>query len=104
MFFTTAHIRKQKIPAAKPIISAAPGVTKPEAGVMATRPATAPEMPPRTLGLPDFRVSATSQPKVAAAAPKCVATKALEAKPPALSAEPALNPNQPTHSMQAPMK
>ncbi len=29
-----------------------PGSTKPDAGVIATRPATAPEMQPRTEGLP----------------------------------------------------
>ena len=35
---------------------------------------------------------------------KCVATKALVARLPAASALPALKPNQPTHSRQAPMK
>jgi hypothetical protein len=34
----------------KPMINADIGVTNPEAGVMATNPATAPEMPPSTVG------------------------------------------------------
>src|SRR2546426_4161488 len=84
--------------------SAAMGLTKPEAGVMATRPATEPEMAPSTLGFPLRSHSATAQPRAAAAAPKCVATKALVARLPAVSALPALNPNHPTQSRQAPMK
>src|SRR5689334_1036718 len=91
-------------PAAKPISNAAKGVTNPEAGVMATNPATAPEMPPSTLGFPDLSHSASIQPSVAAAAPKCVATNALVASGDAARALPALNPNQPTHNKHAPMK
>src|SRR3954452_9447077 len=71
---------------------------------MATSPATAPEIPPSTLGLPLGNHSAASQPRVAAAAPKWVATNALVASPDAPSALPALKPNQPTHSRQAPIK
>ena len=44
--------QKQTRPATMPITSAPIGLTKPEAGVMATRPATAPEMMPSTDGLP----------------------------------------------------
>src|SRR5205823_12461758 len=84
--------------------SAGMGLTKPEAGVIATNPATAPEMPPRTLGLPCSIHSAPSQARVAAAAAKWVATNALVARPEAASALPALKPNQPTHSRHAPMK
>src|SRR5262252_4919616 len=79
------------------------GLTKPAAGVIATSPATAPEIPPRTLGLPLRIHSAASHPIVAAAAAKCVATKALVARLPAASALPALNPNHPTHSRHAPI-
>ena len=79
------------------------GWTNPEAGVMATNPATAPEIPPRTLGLPLWIHSAPIQPRAAAAAPKCVATKALVARPDAARALPALKPNHPTHSRHAPM-
>src|ERR1043166_4845199 len=70
---------------------------------MATNPATAPLIAPSTLGLP-FRIhSAAAQPKAAAAVAKCVVTNALLANPPAATALPALKPNQPTHSKQAPM-
>jgi hypothetical protein len=58
------------MPAAKPISMAGNGFTKPEAGVIATSPATAPEIPPRTLGLPLTIHSASSHPSAAAAAPK----------------------------------
>src|SRR5450432_4826016 len=80
------------------------GFTKPEAGVIATSPATQPEIPPSMLGLPVSIHSAPTQPRVAADAPKWVAMKALVASPDAASALPALNPNQPTHNRQAPMK
>src|SRR5947199_10640125 len=84
--------------------SAGNGFTNPEAGVIATSPATAPEIPPRMLGLPFSNHSAASQPSVAAAAPKWVATNALVARPDAPNALPALKPNQPTQSRHAPMK
>src|SRR5215470_7808037 len=90
------------MPAANPITSAGNGFTNPEAGVIATSPATQPEIPPRTLGLPIIIHSANIQPSAAAAAPKCVATNALVASGPAARALPALNPNQPTHSRHAP--
>src|SRR5438094_2101158 len=83
---------------------AAIGLTKPDAGVMATNPATAPEMAPSTLGLPLRTHSAPAQPTAAAAAPKCVATKALGARLLADSALPALKPDHPTQSMHAPTK
>src|SRR5215472_13916445 len=102
--FTAATIQKHTIPARNPISSAGNGFTKPEAGVIATSPATQPEMPPSTLGLPLCSHSAITHPSAAAAAPKCVATNALLAKPEAASALPALNPNQPTHNRHAPMK
>src|ERR1700758_1217001 len=80
------------------------GATKPEAGVIATSPATHPEMAPKTLGFPLRIHSAPAQPKAAAAAAKWVATKALVARLLAAKALPALNPNQPTQSRQAPMR
>src|SRR5262245_7138804 len=92
------------MPAMKPMIKAAIGVTNPEAGVMATSPTTAPEIPPSTVGLPLRIHSITSQPATAEAAPKCVATNALDARPPAATALPALNPNQPTHNRHAPIE
>src|SRR5208337_5609293 len=97
-------MRKQTTPAIRPMISAGMGPTNPEAGVIATKPATAPEIAPSTLAFPRVSHSAAAQPRAAAAAPKCVATKALEARLPAASALPALKPNQPTQSRQAPIK
>src|ERR1017187_2887486 len=97
-------MKQQNTPADSPIASAGNGLTNPDAGVMATRPATHPDSPPSALGLPLSIHSTTSQPMVAAAAPKCVATKALVATPEAASALPALNPNHPTHNRQAPTK
>src|SRR5580698_1370159 len=85
------------------MISAGPGLTNPEAGVIATSPATAPDAAPNTLGFPAPIHSATIHPKVAAAAPKCVATNALVASEDAPSALPALNPNHPTHNRHAPV-
>src|SRR5579872_4956648 len=87
-----------------PIASAATGLTNPDAGVMATSPATAPEIAPRALGFPLRNHSAPPQPMTAAAAARCVATKALVARPPAPSALPELKPNHPTHSRHAPIK
>lgn len=48
--------------------------------------------------------SATIHETAPAAAAKCVATKALEASAEAPRALPALKPNQPIQSMQAPIK
>src|SRR5689334_743439 len=79
------------------------GFTNPDAGVIATRPATAPEMAPRTLGLPAIIHSTAIQLNTAAAVAKCVAMNALVASDPAATALPALNPNQPTHSRHAPI-
>src|SRR5262245_54775346 len=79
------------------------GVTKPDAGVIATRPATAPDAAPSIVGLPLLIHSATIHPKAAKDAAVCVAMNALDASPPAPRADPALNPNQPTHNIAAPI-
>src|SRR2546430_4879936 len=92
------------MPAINPIARAGIGATKPAAGVMATRPATAPEMAPSALARPFLIHSAALQLRAAAAVAKCVAINALVANELAANALPALNPNQPTHSKQAPMK
>src|ERR1700733_15483195 len=97
-------MKKQNRPAIKPIASAAMGWTKPLAGVMATNPATAPEMAPRAVGLPLCIPSAIDQPMAADAAAKCVFTKALVASELAPRALPALKPNHPTQRRQAPRK
>src|SRR5262245_51789289 len=90
-------------PAATPITIAAIGVTNPEAGVIATKPATAPDAAPSIVGFPVLNHSAIIQPSAAVDAAVCVAMNALDARAPAPSAEPALNPNQPTHNMAAPI-
>src|SRR5258708_39921642 len=78
--------------------------TNPAGDVMAASPATAPETAPRALARPSISHSAALQLSAAAAAPKCVATKTLLARPPEDTALPALKPNHPTHSKHAPMK
>src|SRR5215831_1168270 len=91
------------MPATAPIAMAAIGVTKPAAGVMATRPATAPEAAPSTVGLPRVDHSVNIQPRAAAAAAVLVVVKAWAASPLAPRALPALNPNQPNHKSPAPI-
>src|SRR5580704_8643644 len=95
--------QKQPTPAATPMTMAPPGRTKPDAGVIATRPATAPEAAPSTDGLPLAIHSANIQPRAAAAVAICVTVIAMPARPLAATAEPALKPNQPTHSSEAPI-
>src|SRR5580704_18364733 len=87
-----------------PIAKAGIGPTNPAAGVIATNPATAPEIAPRALGRPFLIHSARLQLIAAAAVARCVATNALVASEFAASALPALKPNHPTHSRHAPMK
>src|SRR5665213_123929 len=79
------------------------GLTKPEAGVIATRPATAPEQMPSTLGLPLTSHSVNIQANAAVAVAMWVTRKAMPARPSETTAEPALKPNQPTHSNEAPI-
>src|SRR5215469_14383796 len=103
MCFRLVADQKQITPAATPMMIDEPGSTKPDAGVIATRPATAPEMQPRTEGFPFAIHSANIQPSAAAAVAICVTAIAIPARPFAATAEPALKPNQPTHSSDAPM-
>src|SRR6185503_2039480 len=86
-----------------PMMSAPTGSTKPDAGVIATSPATAPEIMPSTDGFLAIIHSATIQASAAAAVAIWVAAAAMPALKPAVTAEPALKPNQPTHSRQAPI-
>src|SRR5580704_5152225 len=90
-------------PAATPIINAPPAVTKPQAGVMTTRPATAPEQKPSTLGLPRQIHSAIGQTNEATAVAMVVVIKALAATTSAATALPALKPYHPTQSIPVPM-
>src|SRR2546425_2749007 len=95
-------MNQQMVPAAMPIQMEPCGLTKPQAGVMTTRPATAPEQKPRMLGLPLTIHSASGQTKEATAVARVVVVKALAATTSAATALPALNPYQPTHSMPVP--
>src|SRR5690242_17342944 len=91
------------IPARTPIARAPLAVTKPQAGVITTRPATAPEQKPSTLGLPRNIHSASGQTNDATAVAIVVVMKAFPAITSAATAEPALNPYQPTHNIPVPM-
>ena len=71
--------------------------------MIATSPAIAPEMMPRTLGLRWPIHSANIHDSAAAAVAIWVTAIAMPAAPSAASAEPALKPNQPTHRSAAPV-
>src|SRR5438876_2187181 len=86
-----------------PMITAPVEFTKPQAGVMTTKPATAPEQKPRTLGLPLASHSAMGQTNDAIAVASVVVVNALAAIPSAATALPALNPYHPTQSMPVPI-
>ena len=94
---------KHTTPANKPIIKAPIGPTKPHAGVIATKPATAPDAPPNIDGLPLVIHSPPTQETAAAAVANKVLMKAKAAMSPASNAEPALKPNQPTHNKEEPI-
>ena len=81
-----------------PITKAPVVSTKPEAGVIATKPATAPVHIPTTEGFPCILQSIIAHVKAAIAEAICVTRKALAAKPSAAKPLPALNPNQPNHN------
>src|ERR1043166_2022538 len=76
--------------------------TKPQAGVMTTSPATAPEQKPRMLGFPLRMYSAPAQTNDATAVASVVVINAFAATPSAATALPALNPYQPTQSIPVP--
>src|ERR1700709_2687822 len=86
-----------------PITMPCHGATKPEAGVMVPRPATAPEIMPKTDGLRRVDHSIAPQVKAPAQAARCVAVIAIPARELAPSAEPPLKPNQPTHNNPVPI-
>src|SRR5581483_7709063 len=90
-------------PAIRPMTIPCHGSTKPEAGVIVPRPATAPEIMPSTDGLPRVHHSRNIQVSAPADAARCVATIAKAARELAASAEPPLKPNQPTHNSPVPI-
>src|SRR5688572_9691249 len=84
-----------------PIQMAPIGSTLPQAGVIATRPATAAVAPPSAVGLPRWIHSIAAQTTTAIEAAVLVLRKARAASGLALSALPALNPNQPVQRRPA---
>src|SRR6266481_7185710 len=103
MFFTAVTKNRQTTPTTKPSTSAPIGPAKPEAGVTATRPATQPDTMPSIEGLPLKIHSANIQDSAAAAVATNELIIASGAPPVASRLEPALKPNQPTHSSEAPI-
>src|SRR5436190_15016380 len=89
-------------PAQIPIITEPVTSTNPQAGVITTRPATAPEQNPRMLGLPRNAYSAIAHTNDATAVAMVVVVNAFAAMPSAATALPALNPYQPTQSIPVP--
>ena len=94
--------QKHAAPAAMPTRSAPAGPTKPEAGVIATSPATTPVAAPSALGFPNRSHSVAIHARADADAATWVVSMAMPASPFAASALPALKPNQPTHRSEAP--
>src|ERR1041385_6609747 len=103
MALSLVQARNGTIAASTPMITALPGVTKPAPGVITTRPATAPEQKPSTVGLPRVIHSSAGQTVHATAVASVVVVKALAAIASAATALPALKPYQPTHSMPVPI-
>src|SRR5512136_227413 len=91
-----------KTPAPTPIQTAPVGVTYPEAGVTAARPAIAPVIIPSVVGFLYFSESSTDQTSPAVAPAICVTANAFPARPDDFKALPALKPNQPNQSKPAP--
>src|SRR5215813_5493245 len=90
------------VPAAIPIIRDPIGPTKPEAGVIATSPATAPEEAPTILGFTVWAQAINVHVSAAMPVAVFVTTHADVAIPSASNSEPALNPNQPNQSIPTP--
>ena len=86
----------------RPMIRAAKALTNPQAGVMATRPATAPEARPTAVGFLNLIHSTSIHDRAAAAVAMWVLMNAAVATPSAASSLPALKPNQPNQSRAAP--
>src|SRR5262245_9974765 len=93
--------RAQTAPATRPSRAAAQGAMYAHAGVIATRPATAPEEAPTRVGFALIH-STMIQPSSAAAVATWVLTNATAVTLSAVSSEPALKPNHPNHSRPAP--
>src|SRR5687767_15050591 len=102
MLFSFVQAKNGTAPASRPTHIADVVLMKPQAGVTTTRPATAPEQKPRTLALRRVMYSSVAQAKDATPVASVVVANAFAATPSAATAEPALKPYQPTHSMPVP--
>src|SRR5665811_1677364 len=78
------------------------GVRMLHAGVIATRPATAPDAAPIDVDLPSLNFSTTIQPMIPAAGAASVLIQAMAEVVVTAAAEPALKPNQPNQRSAAP--
>src|ERR1700712_3961965 len=88
--------------ATMPTINECGIVIKPAAGVIATRPTTAPIHAPITEGFLPRTISKNIQLMAAAADAVVVVAKAVAASVPEPNAEPALKPNEPNHNNPVP--
>src|SRR4029077_7115299 len=102
-FFNPLTPHRQTKPAAVPMTNAPGMPTLPAAGVIATSPATAPDAAPSIDGLLFIIHAPSVQDSTAQAVARNVFMNASAAELFASSAEPALNPNQPAHSSDAPI-
>src|SRR5215472_8461571 len=84
------------------MITAPLGATYPQAGVITTRSATAPEQKPSTLGFPRNAYSSMAHVNEATAVASVVVVNAFAAIPSGARALPALKPYQPTQSKPVP--
>src|SRR6185369_903988 len=103
MRFKPLTDHRQTAPTIRPKAIAPIGPTQPQAGVIATSPATAPDAAPSIEGLPLNIHSRNIQDNAAAAVATKVLAKTMPVVPLASRLEPALKPNQPTHSSDAPI-
>src|SRR5216110_114073 len=90
------------MPAAIPMMTAPLGPTYPQAGVITTSPATAPQQNRSTLGLLRSAYSGIGHWEEATAVASVVLMKAFAAIPSGARALPALKPYQPTQSKPVP--
>ena len=84
------------------MIMAGIGPTKPDAGVIATNPATAPDEAPTRFGFSPNILAIVIHVTIDAEAAIFVTTNAFTASVLTANALPALNPNQPNHNIPAP--
>src|SRR5216110_90258 len=103
IFFRAVTPQRHTTPAPRPMTNAPGMPTLPAAGVMATRPATAPDAAPSIDGLLFIIHSPNVHDSTAHAVARNVFMKASAAELFASSADPALKPNHPAHSSDAPI-